>query len=138
MRKIGFVFLLVVLIGGCSNNNEVTPADLQHHRWMLTAINNESVDISQFNVLPTLDFGDQMFVEVHDGCRQFSAMALLESDSLVFQQVEFINVPCNNYTENSKSLALNDSRWVITIPEAGILRLESEELVFDFKLNDWR
>jgi len=122
----------------CSQTNIIIPGDLQHHRWVLSSINNAPISIRQFNTLPILDFGEQMFVAVNDGCRQFSAVALLENEVLIFKQIEMINNACVTDSGLSESLALSEKHWSITIPEHGFLKLQSGELVLDFKLNDWR
>ena len=122
----------------CSKTNIVIQGDLQHHRWVLNSINNAPVTIRKFNTLPTLDFGEQMFVAVNDGCRQFSATAQLDNEVLIFQQVEMIKNTCVTGNSLSDSFALNEKHWTITISEYGFLRLKSGELVLSFKLNDWR
>ena len=122
----------------CSKTNLVVQGDLQHHRWVLNSINNAPVNTRQFKTMPSLDFGDQMFVAANDGCRQFSANAKLDNKMLVFQQVEMIKNACVTDSGLSDSLALNEKYWLITIPEPGILKLQSNELELGFKLNDWR
>lgn len=126
------------LYGECTKTNIVTHGDLQHHRWVLNTVNNVPVKLYQFNVLPTLDFGEKMFLAVNDGCKQFNADAVLENKILKFQNIEMIKNTCVTGNKLSDSLALSEKLWVITIPEVGMLELRSDELVLNFKLNDWR
>ncbi len=122
----------------CSNTHIVTQGDLQHHRWMLSAINNEPVDASQWNLLPTLDFGEQMFVEANDGCRQFSSWTILKDSEFLFQRVTFVNSFCISDKGPEELQGLSELNWAISLPKDGVLRLQSNELILDFKRNDWR
>ena len=129
---------IVKVYDECSNTNIVTQGDLQHHRWILNAINNKPIDINQWNPLPTLDFGEQMFVEANDGCRQFSARSLLKNTELVFQQVAYVNAACISDKGREELLGFSELSWTLSLPNKGILQLQADELILNFKLNDWR
>ncbi len=121
----------------CSKTNIIIQGDLQHHRWVLVSLNDAPVGIRHFNTLPTLDFGEKMLVAVNDGCKQFSATAVLDNELLTFQQVELIENVCVTNGGLSDSLALSEKHWVITMPEPGMLKLQHNELELGFKLSDW-
>ena len=133
------VILVKQVYDECSKNKLITQYDLQHHRWVLESINHQPYT-TQFKQAPTLDFGEQMFVEVFDGCRKFTARAKFEGAHLVFDQVSLEQTALEKETCNhdEEQIPFSENPWQVNIPKQGILQLRSNNWVLDFKLNDWR
>lgn len=123
--------------GDCDASRIVTQGDLQHHRWVLITLDNISINQKKWPVLPVLDFGERLFVEGGDGCRQFSGFAQLSGEQIVFNAFEFNNSQCsiNHTPEGLFSIA---GAWKVSIDEAQYLMLENTESRLTFKRDDWR
>ena len=123
--------------GDCVSSKVVTQGDLQHHRWVLTTLDNKAIKIKDWPLLPVLDFGQRLFVEGSDGCRQFSGFARLTGESIVFNEFEFNNNQCG--TDDSHSgLFLIAGVWRVSIKDSRYLILENSDASLMFSRDDWR
>ena len=122
--------------GDCNTSTKVTQGDLQHHRWLLTSVDNRPVDKSLWPVLPVLDFGERLFVEGGDGCRRFSGFAKLSGDQIIFSELEFDNNQCEaGYMAGEFSIT---GAWTITVDESRYLTLKNTTSMLRFERDDWR
>lgn len=122
--------------GDCDTSRQVTQGDLQHHRWLLTAVDNNPVNKERWPVLPVLDFGEHLFVEGGDGCRQFSGFAKLSGDQIIFSELEFNNDRCESgHTTGVFSIT---GAWTVAVDESRYLILKNTTSVLRFKRDDWR
>jgi len=123
--------------GDCVSSKVVTQGDLQHHRWVLTTLDNKSIKIKDWPVLPVLDFGQRLFVEGGDGCRQFSGFAKLTGESIVFNEFEFNKNQCGTDDFHS-GLFLITGVWRASIKDSRYLILENSDASLMFSRDDWR
>lgn len=123
--------------GDCDSSKTVTQGDLQHHRWVLITLDNNPVNQEEWPVLPVLDFGERLFVEGGDGCRQFNGFAKLSVDQIEFNEFEFNKNQCS-IDDSSRVLFSIAGRWRLSIKETQYLILENAESMLMFKRDDWR
>ena len=123
--------------GDCDTSKQVTQGDLQHHRWLLTSVDKKPVDKMLWPVLPVLDFGERLFVEGGDGCRQFNGFAKLSGDQIIFSGLEFNNNQCENRHTADGVFSITGS-WTITVDESRYLILKNTASVLRFERDDWR
>lgn len=131
------LFTIHAVFGECDAINVVTEGDLQHHRWVLIALDDRPIDSEVWPVLPLLDFGERMFVEGGDGCRRFSGFAQLADDNIVFDRLEF-NQPRCKTDQHPQSLFSIAGSWKISIGESRYLVLQNAGSTLVFRLDDWR
>ena len=123
--------------GDCESTTMVTQGDLQHHRWVLVSLNEQHVDADDWPLLPVLDFGERMFVEGSDGCRQFSGFAALSGDKIIFDALDFINSSCKEGRTSTGRLLIAGT-WRIRVDRPNYLVLQQKGLKLTYKLDDWR
>ena len=123
--------------GDCDSSKVVTQGDLQHHRWVLVAVDNKSISTKDWPVLPVLDFGERLFVEGGDGCRQFNGFAKLAGDQIEFNELELNKNRCGKGNTSVGLFSIPGS-WRISIKEPRYLTLENRESTLLFMLDDWR
>jgi heat shock protein HslJ len=123
--------------GDCNTSTTVTQGDLQHHRWVLTSVNNNPVNKALWPVLPVLDFGERLFVEGSDGCRRFSGFAKLSVDEIIFRELEFNNNQCETAYTSGGMFSITGA-WAITVNESRYLTLKNTTSLLRFERDDWR
>ena len=123
--------------GDCDSSKVVTQGDLQHHRWVLTTVDNKSINNKHWPVLPVLDFGERMFIEGGDGCQQFNGFAKLTGYHIGFNELEFKKNQCGA-DRSPRRLFSIAGVWRIGIKESQYLTLENTESTLLFKRDDWR
>ena len=123
--------------GDCNTSTAVTQGDLQHHRWLLTSVDSRPVDKTRWPVLQALDFGERLFVEGGDGCRQFSGFARLSGDQIIFSELEFSNNQCETGNTAAGALSITGA-WAVTVEESRYLILKNTASVLRFERDDWR
>ena len=73
--------VLILLAGSLALSSalaqSIEPADLQHHRWVLEAIDAEPLPEAEGGKIPELDFGEQMTVSGNFGNEEAGLLALL-------------------------------------------------------------
>ena len=123
--------------GDCNTSTKVTQGDLQHHRWLLTSVDNRPVDKALWPVLPVLDFGERLFVEGGDGCRQFSGFARLSGNQILFTDLDFNNNQCKNTHAADEVFSITGA-WAVTVDESRYLILKNTASLLRFERDDWR
>jgi heat shock protein HslJ len=123
--------------GDCVSSKIVTHGDLQHHRWVLIALDNKPINQKDWPVLPVLDFGERLFVEGGDGCRKFNGFAKLIGEKVDFNEIEFTGSQCGTGHSHRELFSIGGS-WRVEIKESQYLILENTESILMFKLDDWR
>lgn len=123
--------------GSCDTSRQVTQGDLQHHRWLLTAVDDNPVNKAQWPVLPVLDFGERLFVEGGNGCRQFNGFAKLSADQIIFDELEFNTSQCETGHAAGGLFSITGA-WSVTVDESQYLFLKNTDSVLRFKRDDWR
>lgn len=125
------------VFGDCESATIVTQGDLQHHRWVLDAIDGSGINAHDWPVLPELDFGERMFVGGGNGCRQFSGFSRLAGDRIVFDGFEYGRTLCEG-DRNRRGLFSIAGAWQVRIEDRRYLVLEKPGSVLKFRLDDWR
>ncbi len=123
--------------GDCDSSRVVTQGDLQHHRWVLVTLDNNSINTKEWPVLAVLDFGERLFVEGGDGCQQFNGFAQLSGDQIVFNEFEFKNNQCDADRSMQRLFSIAGV-WKVNVKESQYLILENTESILKFKRDDWR
>jgi len=84
---------ITALEGACTGNAAVVPSDLNHRRWVLSAIDGRAIDAADLPAV--LDFGERLFVEGSEGCQRFNGFAELSGNRIKFDKVEFDHSGCS-------------------------------------------
>ena len=127
--------------GSCAETSTVTQGDLQHHRWILTAVDGVAVtrDGQQAHAGPSLEMGERMMFSAHDAGQSVRGVATLAGNDIVFAAslttaAEFpdsVDSPFN-------ASELPGRGWALSRPTPDGLRLERDGRVLEFRLDDWR
>ena len=139
--RAGLILLLAGL--GCSSalaQSEITPQDLQHHRWVLESIDGEPLpDIGGRGKVPELDFGEQMTVSGNLGCNNFTGKAVIRDGFFLVESMTSTRMACPQPWSDIelKVQTVLGSESTATISESGDLTLESADTVLSFRLSDW-
>jgi porin len=73
----------------------VTATDLQHHRWVLETINDDTLPATENKgKIPELDFGEQMQVTGNTGCNQFNGQAVLRDGFFLVEAMASTRMMC--------------------------------------------
>ena len=123
--------------GTCESSTVVTEGDLRHNRWVLQKVNNKAVNREQWRQPLALDFREDLFVEVSDGCRVFSGKAELVKNELVFTDLELANDYCDGSQENIPLFSIAGA-WQVNLPDSTHLMLRNQTTSLSFELDDWR
>lgn len=123
--------------GDCDYSKIVTQGDLQHHRWVLIMLDNTSISQKEWPVLPSLDFGERLFVEGGDGCQKFNGFVKLTGEQIVFNEFEFNKNQCGT-DHPSHGLFSIAGAWTVSIKQSQYLILENTGSKLTFKRDDWR
>lgn len=123
--------------GDCESATIVTHGDLQHHRWVLDAVDGSAVNAHDWPVLPELDFGERLFVGGGNGCRQFSGFSRLAGDRIVFDGFKYGVNRCESGRDPQGLFAIAGA-WQVHIEGRQYLMLEKSGVVLKFRLDDWR
>lgn len=127
--------------GECEQIDLVTQGDLQHHRWILSAVDGEPVSraATRAHTGPSLEIGERLFFEAHDATQSVSGFARLEGDKIFFS-ADRVQPP--QYTDSAHSTfrasELAAGPWLIRMTDGHQLLLESESTQLQFTLDDWR
>ncbi len=127
--------------GECKETDLVTQGDLQHHRWILTAVDGEPVSRAGASPHsgPSLEIGERLFFEVHDATESLNGFARLDGEKILFTADQ---VRPARYADSADSAfrasTLAAGPWVIRITEGHQLQLESDATRLEFTLDDWR
>jgi heat shock protein HslJ len=124
----------------CNKTSIVTQGDLQHHRWVLESINGSKINTEEFdNIIPELDFGEQMMVSGNTGCNKFRGQASLQGENFVIglmQSTLMLCSPRQNELETQLKQVLG-SESKITIVKEDRLVLKTGDIILAYRLKDW-
>lgn len=126
---------ITALEGDCDDSAAITPGDLNHRRWVLTAIDDRTVDAA--DPIAVLDFGERLFVEGRDGCQRFSGFAELHSNQIAFRKVEFDRSGCATGIPEA-TLFSEQAAWQVALRDRDGLILRNADTSLDFRRDDWR
>ena len=117
----------------------IEPADLQHHRWVLEAIDAEPLPEAEGGKIPELDFGEQMTVSGNLGCNNFTGKAVLRDGFFLIESLASTRMMCPPPWSDIelRIMTVLGSESTPTISEAGFLTLESADTVLLFRPADW-
>ncbi len=137
MRPVVCLWLLLLLLGGCQFAPLVSPADLQHHHWLLISINGAEVPQSATNMVD-LEIGEKMTVNGNTGCRQFIGKGQLDANRLSITSLYVTGQNC-----------APDKAWIekaiLTTLRSGAmlqrtnndLTLAGQNYILKYQLADW-
>ena len=143
------VFLLVIMIMGCAAETGMTTTmkDLQHHRWLLESINEQSVleffgqqglAETSLEIQPDLDFGEAGHLTGNTGCNQFSSQASITDGELVLGPLIMTRRACSGIAGQLEQMlvSLYARNPLITRESSGLI-LTGDDYKLRFKLKDW-
>jgi len=149
--KIGRLFarlraaLLVVASGlaaACvTAQPNVTPEDLQNHRWVLESINGNALgpEITDGKI-PELNFGEEMRVSGNTGCNQYTGQAIVRNGTFVVEAMASTRMMCAP-PQNDLELSLISvfgSESNISLDAKKMLTLKSGDTTLVFRPADQR
>ena len=117
----------------------VTPADLQHHRWVLESINGNQIEAAKLgDRIPELEFGKQMIASGHAGCNRFHGKAALREDRFIIDRVATTRMFCQPAQNDIEMLLLQvfGRESKISIDNDKNLILETDDTLLLFRLQD--
>jgi len=127
------------LYGHCAETGILTPGDLQHHRWVLDAINGEPLPpAAPGERVPELEFGEGMRVTGNAGCNGFSGTGVLRDEFFVVEAFLTTAMACSrsrNELELIVQTALGSESRIRLDPDRA-LTLGSPAAVLSFHLQD--
>lgn len=126
--------------GICAEVSIVTQGDLQHHRWVLEAINGQAWRPPEPGALrPELDFGERMRVSGNAGCNGFSGAGVLRGEYFLVEALIQTRRLCGPSLDERELLLLTvlGSESRIRLHPDKALILESPTAVLRFRLRDW-
>lgn len=126
---------ITALEGACDDGAVVVPGDLNHRRWLLSAINGRTVDAADPPAV--LDFGERLFVEGSEDCQRFNGFAELSGNRIKFDKVEFDRSGCDAGVPEA-ALFLDQLSWQVAFRGGDGLILSNADTSLDFRRDDWR
>lgn len=147
MRTRTFLIVLALCMatfgGGCQTDpatGMITASDLQHHRWILESVNGETLALDDDeNMIPELDFGEQMHVSGNTGCNRLSGTAELREGAFLVPNMAVTRRMCSPQRNKLEMMfsAVLGKESAISIDEDRNLILSSDDVVLRFRLQDW-
>lgn len=130
------------LFASCDQTNIVTQGELQHHRWELSSINGESVDLAKQRAnIPALDFGEHMWVSANSGCAIHSGQARLSEHKIIFSihqdSSKLINCSAEQKQQDLILKKVLNSTPEISINSDKDLFLRSGKVVLKYQLHNY-
>lgn len=129
------------VFGRCNETDIVTQGDLQHHRWLLESIDNESLDPGTlYGMVPEIDFGERMTVSGNSGCNRFWGQAILREQFFLIEPMGSTRrtcLPTQGEVERVVKQVLGNAS-VVTIGPNRKLILKSDRVVLRFRAFDWK
>ena len=133
------LFTVSRLYGLCDRTKVVTHGDLQHHRWVLMAVNGEPVDAEKLNqVIPELEIGEQLKASGNAGCNRFFGQAALREDRFIIENAATTRMMCPPQQNEMERLFLQllGQESTVAIDDERNLLLETNETQLKFRLAD--
>jgi len=118
----------------------ITASDLQHHRWILESVNGAPVPKgNDGDMIPELDFGEQMHVSGNTGCNRLSGTAELRDGGFLIPNMAVTRRMCDPARNELEMTMMNvlGKESDISIDENKNLILSTDDIVLRFRLQDW-
>ena len=144
MKKLLAVVTIPLLISACSNSGQdmastITIEDLQHHNWILTKIDNDTVVTPARMSPPNLEIGEKMTTNGNAGCNIFFGQAELKNNQFRIEKMGMTMKMCIGdvmQTEMTFSQSLSDWSDITLTKDMLILKNKAHKLTFS--LSDWK
>jgi heat shock protein HslJ len=133
------LFTVAKLYGLCDRVKVVTHGDLQHHRWVLVAVNGEPVDAEKLNqVIPELEIGEQLMASGNAGCNRFFGQVELREERFIIENAGTTRMMCPPAKNEMERLFLQllGQESTVTIDVERNLLLETNETRLNFRQED--
>jgi heat shock protein HslJ len=133
------LFTVAKLYGLCDRVKVVTHGDLQHHRWVLVAVDGEPVDAEKLNcVIPELEIGEQLMASGNAGCNRFFGQVELREERLIIENAGTTRMMCPPAQNELERLFLQllGQESTVTIDAERNLLLETNETRLNFRQED--
>lgn len=133
------LFTISKLYDLCDRAKVVTQGDLQHHRWVLVAVNGEPVDAEKLNqVIPELEIGEQLMASDNADCNRFFGQAVLREDRFIIERAATTKMMCPPAQNEMERLFLQllGQESTVTIDAERNLLLKTSETQLKFRLED--
>jgi heat shock protein HslJ len=129
-----------LLLTACTSTSDtvekITPSDLQHHNWQLTAVNGEAI-LDQKNI-PNLEVGEAMTANGNAGCNQFFGQAELKDNQFRVEKMGMTMKLCqDSEMEIEKAFTNVLSDWSDMTLTKDSLTLSNDTYTLNFTLRDW-
>ncbi len=117
----------------------ITIEDLQHHNWILTKIDNDTVVTPAKMTPPNLEIGEKMTANGNAGCNNFFGQAELKNNQFRIEKMGMTMKMCIGdvmQTEMTFSQSLSDWSDITLTKDMLILKNKAHKLTFS--LSDWK
>lgn len=147
MRKILLSAAVVLLVSACSqgggisqDSQAVTAKDLQHHNFVLTAIDGKAYATKKNAMSPNIAFGEKMNIS-GSMCNNYFGQGQLKNGVLTGKGIGMTRKFCSNNTLNQLdqqiSQLLDDGAKVTLTNNGQNLTLSNDKTTLEFKLKDY-
>ncbi len=150
MKKILFTLMSAIVLAACAskgspmNHLEVkipTAQELEHHQYELVSINGKPFKAEKGGVIPTIEFGQNMFVS-GQMCNRYSGKVELTEQGMLRAKagIAMTRMLCDDSVLNSLDAditeLLGNGAEVVISSNGQYLRLTNPATVLEFKLAD--
>lgn len=143
MKKLITALSVPVLLAACSSTDKadfVTPADLQHHRWVLIEVDGKEVPEAHNDIRPDLEIGEAMTSHGNAGCNGFHGQAEINPKTGEFriEKMAMTMKMCQGEAMNiERAVASTLSAWSKIDLGKDSLTLSNDQHKLTYTLKDW-
>lgn len=147
MKKLLFIVSLPLLLNACSTAHDMleptilTPADLQHHRWVLTQINGEAITQPQNKAqVSSLEIGENMFANGMAGCNTYQGQASINPETGEFKinkMAMTMKMCIDDAMIRERAVASTLSAWSEIEMGKDTLEIKGDEYTLTYQLSEW-
>lgn len=146
MKKIVATLTLPLLITACQSTGEanamakvVKAQDLQHHNWVLTAIDGVAVTPAKNQQAPNLEIGEKLTANGNAGCNNYFGQAELDGNKFRIDQMGMTMKMCiNDAMKTERAMQKNLTEWSEITLTKETMTLTNGLHTLTFKLSDWK
>lgn len=143
MKKLLTALSIPVLLAACSSTDKadfVTPADLQHHHWVLSEIDGKEAAKAPNGSQATLEIGEAMNSNGNAGCNGFHGQAEINPKTGEFriEKMAMTMKMCIGDAMNTeRAVASTLSTWSKIDLGKDTLTLSNDQHTLTYTLRDW-
>lgn len=147
MKKVLFIVAMPFVLNACSTAENMvsptilTPADLQHHRWVLTEINDEPVKQPENKALvSSFEVGSEMSASGLAGCNRYHGTAMIDPKTGQFKIEKMamtMKLCIDDAMSREQAVASTLSVWSDITLDDDTLEITGDEYSLTYKLSEW-